>query len=194
MKNPVVLAHGFKDSGKKMSLMANYLRQRGWETHTPTLTPSWGQVGIDALAQQLADYIDSSLALAPGQKFDLIGFSMGGLATRYYLQNLGGHRRVERYISLAAPQRGTLTAYLWPLIGARQMRFNSPFLRDLDANRERLKNLKLTTIWTPLDLMILPATSSRLASASEHKINVPAHLLMVSSKKVFQIIEQELLL
>ncbi|MDR0534053.1 MAG: hypothetical protein LBH01_08865 [Verrucomicrobiales bacterium] len=189
-KNPVVLVHGFKDSGKKMSPMANWLHERGWETHTPTLTPSWGQVGIDILAQQLANYVDSTLGL--DAKFDLIGFSMGGLATRYYLQNLGGYRRVDRYISIAAPHHGTAMAYLWPLAGAKQMRPGSGFLRDLDANREVLNQLKVTSIWTPLDLMIVPATSSRLAFAREYKIPLPAHPLMVYSEKVFHIIEQEL--
>jgi triacylglycerol lipase len=160
MKNPVVLVHGFKDSGKKMARLAAYLRAHGWETHTPTLAPSWGQVGIDALARQLAAFIDRTLPVA--QKFDLIGFSMGGLATRYYLQKLGGHARVEHYISLAAPHHGTAMAYLWPLPGARQMRFGSEFLRELAAGDEILNQLKVTTIWTPLDLMIVPATSSRL--------------------------------
>ena len=190
MKNPVILVHGFKDSGKKMSRMAAYLRERGWETHTPTLAPSWGQVGIDQLARQLGDYIASSLAAA--KKIDLVGFSMGGLITRYYLQKLGGHQRVEHYISIAAPNGGTLTAYGLPLPAARQMRFHSDFLRDLDANVEILNQLKTTVIWTPMDLMIIPANSSRLACAGEHKISVPMHQLMVSSEKVFRTVEKSL--
>jgi triacylglycerol lipase len=150
-----------------------------------------GPVGIDILAQQLANTINSTLG--PDARFDLIGFSMGGLAARHYLQNLGGHRRVERYISIAAPHHGTAMAYLWPLAGARQMRFGSGFLRELDAGSEMLYRLKVTAIWTPLDLMIIPAASSRLAFAREYKINLPAHPLMVGSKKVFRIVEQELL-
>jgi 2',3'-cyclic-nucleotide 2'-phosphodiesterase (5'-nucleotidase family) len=44
--------------------------------------------------------------------FDLIGYSMGGIVTRHYLQARNGDTRTRRYISLSAPQNGTLTAYL----------------------------------------------------------------------------------
>ncbi|MDR1190421.1 MAG: hypothetical protein LBK60_01985 [Verrucomicrobiales bacterium] len=191
MKNPVVLVHGFKDSGQKMSRMAAWLRARGWATHTPTLAPSWGQIGIDQLARQLDDYIASSLPAAG--KFDLIGFSMGGLITRYWLQKLDRQRRVEHYLSIAAPHHGTLTAYCLPLPAARQMRYRSEFLRDLDADADILPNIKTAVLWTPLDLMIIPATSARLPGAREYKIPVPAHQLMVTSEKVFRVVERVLI-
>ncbi|MDR1190423.1 MAG: hypothetical protein LBK60_01995 [Verrucomicrobiales bacterium] len=72
------------------------------------------------------------------------------------------------------------------------MRFHSDFLRDLNAAADILPNIKTTVLWTPLDLMIIPAISARLPGAREYKIPVPAHPLMVTAKKVFRVVEQEL--
>src|SRR5688500_705189 len=80
-RRPVLLIHGIKDTAQKMERLAGYLRTQGHNAHTLTLTPSWGQVGLDELAKQTADYADRTFG--PDQPFDLIGFSMGGIVSRY---------------------------------------------------------------------------------------------------------------
>lgn len=52
---------------------------------------------------------------------------------------------------------------------------DSPFLVDLNRDAERLSKTMLTFIWAPLDLMIIPADSSRLPVGSEAKITVLTH-------------------
>ena len=142
-----------------------------------SLRPSWGQKGLDVLAGQVAEFIGENYA--PGEKLDLVAFSMGGLVTRYYLQRLGGIGRVQRYVTLSTPHNGTLLAYLLPNAGCRQMRFGSAFLRDLASDADRLAELDFTSFWTPLDTVIVPARSSIMPQARNERMVIAAHPLMV---------------
>ena len=176
-RNPVLLIHGIKDDARKMEPMARYLRAQGWEVQTMSLRPSWGQKGLDVLAGQVAEFVAENYA--PGEKIDLVAFSMGGLVTRYYLQRLGGIGRVQRYVTISAPHNGTLLAYLLPNAGCRQMRFGSAFLRDLASDADRLAELDFTSFWTPLDTIIVPARSSIMPQARNERMVIAAHPLMV---------------
>jgi len=183
-KNPVLLLHGIKDDACKMEPMARHLRAQGWEAHTFSYRPSWGQKGLDELAAQVATEADR---LFPGgQKFDLVAFSMGGLVSRYYLQRLGGVERVERFVTLSTPHGGTWLAHLLPNAGCRQMRPGSQFLRDLNADARQLARLRFTSLWTPLDCIILPPRSSELPAARNERVTVLAHPLMVVQPSVLR--------
>ena len=176
-RNPVLLIHGIKDDARKMEPMARYLRAQGWEAKTMSFRPSWGQKGLDVLAGQVAKFVDENYA--PGEKIDIVAFSMGGLVTRYYLQRLGGLARVQRYVTLSTPHHGTLLAYLIPNAGCRQMRFGSAFLRDLNSDADRLARLDFTSFWTPLDTIIVPARSSIMPQARNERMVIALHPLMV---------------
>ena len=105
----------------------------------------------------------------PNGKFDLVAFSMGGLVSRYYVQRLGGAKRVEHFVTLATPHQGTRMAFLHPGEGVRQMRPRSSFLVDLERDAEVLRKVKFTSFYTPLDTVIVPARSSAVPQAR----NVP---------------------
>lgn len=177
-KNPVLLIHGLDDTAAVFHRMAPYLSDRGWSVYDISLIPSNATVGIDLLAEQLRDYIDQTFS--PDQPFDLLGFSMGGIVSRYYIQRLGGIKRVGRFISLASPNNGTFTAYWYNRPGCIQMRPNSRFLRDLNQDAEMLAALNFTCIWTPFDLMILPADSSRMPIGKQVRLPVLTHPQMLT--------------
>lgn len=191
MKNPVLLIHGIYDTISKFNSMYAYLTQRGWDVHRINLTPNIGSARLDYLATQVADYVEN--AFHPSQAIDLVGFSMGGLVTRYYLQRLGGIKRVERYISISAPNNGTLLAYGLPLSGIAQMRPNSRFLRDLNRDaRKVLSTINFTLFWTPYDLMIVPAISSIMGIGREIQLPVLVHAWMVQDMRTLKGIERAL--
>lgn len=187
-RTPVVLVHGFMYTGRKMEPLARFLRNRGWEAHTVTMTPSWGQVGIEELARQLAGFLDRTFE--SGQRFSLVGFSMGGLTSRYYLQRMGGLERVDRFVTISAPHNGTIMAKLSSRPACIQMRPGSVFLRDLNSDVAKLEKVKFGSIWTPLDLMILPASSSRVSIAEERVCRVLAHPLMVLQPNVLHAVAE----
>jgi triacylglycerol lipase len=179
-RNPVLLIHGIADDERTMNRMATYLRANGWEVHTLSLKPNWGQAGLAPLAGQIDTYASAHLSR---RKFDLVGFSMGGLVSRYYVQRLGGVRRIERFITLAAPHHGTALAHLIPNRGCREMRPDSAFLRDLARDADKLRRVKFTSFYTSLDLVILPAKSSAMPQARNVKLPVGSHPGMVLEKR-----------
>ncbi|WP_448560518.1 esterase/lipase family protein [Trichothermofontia sp.] len=181
-RNPVLLIHGINDTAKIFRRMRAYLEVRGWEVHAISLSPNNGDSGLDELALQIDRYVEQTFARS--RPIDLLGFSMGGIICRYYVQRLGGIARVERLITLASPHNGSLMAYLRWNIGCEQMRPNSPFLRDLNRQLEQLTQVQFTSIWTPMDLMILPAVSSSLPIGTDIKLSVLAHAWMVSDPGV----------
>lgn len=183
-RNPVLLIHGIDDTADVFSTMAPYLRVQGWQTYDLNLIPCNGDVGLDQLAQQVADYVTQTFPA--NQPIDLVGFSMGGIISRYYVQRLGGIDRVQRFVTISSPHQGTWTAYLRPNLGASQMRWGSPFMNALNSDVDMLQTLHFTSIWTPLDLMIVPAESSRLPVGKEVVVNVPAHSWMLTHSRSLQ--------
>ena len=176
--NPVLLVHGFGDDSRSLGLMERQLRRGGWEVHSFDLKPCRGQVGLEVLAEQVARFADHRFG--PQRRFDLVGFSMGGLVGRYYLQRLGGVARVQRFVTVATPHHGSRLAHLLPSPGIRQMRPGSEFLRDLKRDEAALfARVQVTSFWTPLDTMIVPARSSVLPGARNKRIWCLAHPLMV---------------
>jgi triacylglycerol lipase len=189
-RNPILLIHGITDTSYKMRKIARYLDDLGWQVHTIDLTPNNGDSKLEILAEQVADLVGRTFA--PHQHIDTIGFSMGGLVARYYIQRLGGIDRVQRFITLSSPHRGTLAAYFSQRPGCLQMRPESKFLRDLNADVWVLKQLNFTSIWTPFDLIILPPSSSQLGIGTEIMFPIAAHPLMVFDRRCLEAISEAL--
>lgn len=177
-RNPILLVHGLMDTSYKMRKISSHLHNRGWQVCDIDLIPNNGDSKLEILAKQVADLVDRTFA--PDQPIDLLGFSMGGLVSRYYLQRLGGIDRVQRFISISAPNNGTIAGYFSQRPGCMQMQPNSEFIKDLNSDVDRLSLLNFTCLWTPFDLIILPPSSSQLRIGTEISIPVPAHPLMVA--------------
>jgi triacylglycerol lipase len=172
----VVLVHGFANTGGLFGPLRRRLESEGHSCHAPTLHPRDGRLGIPDLSGKLARYIEA--AVGPAAPVALVGFSMGALVARHYLQALGGAARTRAFFSIAGPHRGTFSAYLYPGLGTRQMRPGSPFLRLLESGASELGALPVFTYWTPFDLMIRPSASIRMDCATETRVWCPLHALL----------------
>jgi triacylglycerol lipase len=192
-RNPILLVHGLMDTSYKMRHIASHLRGLGWEVFDIDLQSNNGDTRLEILASQVAGLVNACLAkcqpdISSTQHIDIIGFSMGGIVSRYYIQRLGGIDRVQRFITISSPHNGTIAANFSLKPGCRQMRQNSTFMKDLSTDIDRLKSLNFTSLWTPFDLIILPPTSSKLGIGTERSIPVIAHPLMVSDQRTFEAI------
>lgn len=120
---PVVLVHGFA------STMAD-----AWQTYGPLLAdegycvfalnygvPAGTQYPLDQVggrtpmedsARQLAAFVDQVLATTGAAKVDILGHSEGTQMPDYYVKNLGGAAKVDRYVALAPFWSGTNAAGL----------------------------------------------------------------------------------
>ncbi|MDZ8257841.1 triacylglycerol lipase [Nostoc sp. ChiQUE01b] len=185
-RNPVLLIHGIDDTRAVFQKMAVQLRLQGWSVYSLDLVPNNGDVGLDELAKQIADYVTATFA--PEQRLDLVGFSMGGIVSRYYVQRLGGINRVQRFITISSPHYGTVVAYGSRRPGCLQMRPDSIFLKDLNSDAVMLGQLDFTSIWTPYDLMIVPANSSQMPVGSQVIVPVSLHPWMLTDSRSLAVV------
>lgn len=160
-----------------MARLARFLESRGYRVHAISLEPNDASVTFEVMARQLEAFVAANFP--DGEKFDLVAFSMGGLVSRYYLQKLGGYHRVRRFVTISTPNHGTIWAWFSGRAGVKEMRPNSEMLSQLNGDLSALAPLDYTSIYTPFDLSIVPAVSSRLAGARNIVALCPLHPLMV---------------
>ena len=141
-RRPLILVHGLWDSPRLFNRLVRRLDADEWPLLVPHLPHRLGAVPLVTLAQQLDDHIRQRFG--DDASVDLLGFSMGGIIGRVWLQQLGGARRTHRFISVGSPQQGTLTAQWiprWLLAGLADMKCGSALLRSLNADLSPLADL-----------------------------------------------------
>ena len=172
----VVLVHGIYDRGRIFAPLVRVLEARGCRCLAPSLTPNDCRDGVHALATQLSADIDARFGA--GAPVVLVGFSMGGLVSRDYVQTLARPGRVRGVLLISPPNHGTLWACL-ACGGTRDLGLGSRFLARLNGDEHAWRNIPVRTYWTPLDLMIVPATSSLWPVGDTRTILCALHPWMV---------------
>lgn len=187
----VVLVHGIFETGFAFNTLKKRLEKRGFECYVPRLNPSDGRGGLNNAAVQLKHDIDARFG--PEEPIHVIGFSMGGIVSRQYLQVLDGASRCQNFITISSPHHGTKAAWLYPSQGASEMRPGSAFLANLERTQDRLGKIPVASYRTPMDLIILPPTSSVWDRAENIEYPILMHPLMITSDRVISDIEKRLL-
>lgn len=188
MTLPVLLVHGIWDQGVRFDRMRAELERAGrGPVLALDLSPNDGTAAIEALAEQVDRAAGELLRSASAAQLDLVGFSMGALVSRYWVQRMGGKERARRFVSISGPHHGTLTAFAMGKPGVLSMRPKSPLLAALDADRDPWGAAEVHTMWTPYDLMIVPAHSSQLRGvASDHCIPIALHRWMITHPRAIE--------
>ncbi|MEY3395109.1 MAG: hypothetical protein RL346_1345 [Verrucomicrobiota bacterium] len=186
----VVMVHGIFENGEAFHSLKKRLEYHGIECYVPKLKPADARDGLEPLAHGLQRDIDQRFG--PDKPIGIVAFSMGGLVSRYYLQELGGAKRCEAFMTISTPHHGTQVAYVYPSKGARQMRPGSEFLDQLRATEKNLAEIPIVSYRTPLDLIILPTRSSVWERAENRSHVVALHPMMLHTKSVLDDIEKRL--
>lgn len=177
MKYPIVLVHGFFENSSVFKKMSKQLKSNGFKVYASLdLKPSLGSNGIEALAKQLKEYIEENIGKE--QHFHLVGFSMGGVVSRYFLQSLDGYKYVKKFITIASPHHGTYLAYLLPLKSCQQLRPKSDFLNVLNQKNSVFENIETLSIWAKYDSMIIPNRSSELPTKRNLQLPFGIHFIL----------------
>ena len=185
MSPPVLLVHGIWDDGARFDRLRAALELAGRGPIVALdLVPNDGSASIDALSAQVDRAASYLLARTSAPHLDLIGFSMGALVSRYWVQRMGGKERTRRFVSISGPHAGTMTAFAMQKAGVREMRPRSTLLAELDADPDPWGACEVHTLWTPYDLMIVPPRSSQLPKAArDHVVRVPLHRWMITDPR-----------
>lgn len=119
------------------------------------------------------------------EKVNLVGHSLGGIISRYYLQKLGGWRYVHRAVYLSTPHKGVY----WAVFGlftkaGRQLLPSSKIIQDLNNDPSRCRKIKCLSIISNFDEMIVPRESGILDCGYNKVVNWPVgHWGLVFSNK-----------
>ncbi|MEY4760017.1 MAG: hypothetical protein RLZZ268_1515 [Cyanobacteriota bacterium] len=191
---PLVLVHGLWDTPRLFRRLEQNLGERRAPLLIPHLPHGLGTTPIRALADQLGRDIEA--AFGPDTPIDLLGFSMGGLIGRTWIQLAGGHRRTRRFISVGSPQQGTLTAQPWPrwlLAGVADMKLGSRLLRQLNDNVDALRSVDCASFFCTADLMVWPGWRAVLPVGPRQSVPVLTHQQLMRDPAALDALVAELL-
>ena len=193
-KKPLILVHGLWDKPSLFKMLFKRLRQKNIQFFTPYLPHKLGSVPISHLAKDLDDYILSEF----GEEvvIDLLGFSMGGLISRFWLQKMNGFRRTNRFISIGSPHEGTLLARMVPsgwLSGIADMKPGSGFLNELNTDFHTLKEVDCISFFCRWDFMVIPGCRAVLPVGKSFPMPVCTHKGLITHPRAVEILIQHLL-
>ncbi len=196
---PIILIQGFMGTRGVLLPLENHLRALGRDVFSVDLgifNVSDIKGSAQILSYKVERLIDRFQEVHGFEKINVIGHSMGGLIGLYYLKKLGGHRVVDKLITLGAPFNGTWTSLLglFPIglvsKGIWQMLPNSPFLKNLHRKTSEVHESKIVSIAAKYD-SICPPKSCHLADAENEILNV-GHASLLMDTKVFDAIVRHL--
>jgi triacylglycerol lipase len=189
-----VLVHGLLDSPAVFNALKRCLGNQRQPLLIPELPLRFGITPISEAAELLGSHIEAAFGLE--QPIDLLGFSIGGVIARTWIQLLGGQRRTRRFTSVGSPQQGTLTAQPWPgrlLAGIADLKSGSPLLTELNGNLDALAGIDCCSFYSTIDLAVLPGWRAVLPVGRTQMLPVWAHPQLLRAPKSVQLLAQELL-
>lgn len=161
---PVLLVPGYAMNRGTLRLLAWRLEQAGRPALAISL-PYWKT--IEELAQDVAEAAGELARATGADKIDVVAHSRGGVIARYWIQSLGGHENVERFVSLGTGHRGTKVAAFGMGPSILQQFPGSPLLAALAA-----KPLPEGVEWHAVnggeDCMILPPGNDELPAPGKN--------------------------
>lgn len=180
-QTPIVLVHGFYSNAGFWHRMKQGLRAAGWENlFSLNLEPLF--TDLDHYAEQLRERIEQVCAASGSGSVIVVTHSMGGLVARACARR--APERIRHVICLGTPHHGTALACLVPSKTTRQMRPNSDWLRELNA--DCVEGRELTNLYSEHDNIIVPQTNASLRGAENVPLQGIGHLEMAFSNRVLQ--------
>lgn len=191
---PVIMLHGFIHNRSGFFVMRQHLQKQGFR-RLYSFNYSVLTSRIEDIADKLAERVEEVLLLTRREKVHLVGHSLGGLVSRYYIQALGGESRVSKCVTMGTPHFGTQAAYLSYLPTARQMRPGSQFLENLNALPVP-ERIRWYSFYSRRDLLVFPHVNAVLPEARFNAINFnmddQGHLSFLLSPNVIDAVAEYL--
>ena len=186
-RHPVVLLHGFAMNQTQWLWMGSRLARRG-------IGPLYGTSyfspqSVRRSAAHLRDFVERVCAREDAQKIDIVAHSLGGVVARFYIEHLGGDKRVGRLVTIASPHRGTVLGRFGFVPSAREVVDGSDFISAL----AHPKDVGYTSVWSRADAVIIPAESSSIEPAGEDRVfDDLGHLSLLLSPRVIDCVAERL--
>jgi pimeloyl-ACP methyl ester carboxylesterase len=186
---PVLLIHGYFCNSALWRPMAARLAAAGHVVDAVDLEPPFAS--IDDYAPRIAAAVDALRTRTGAKRVALVGHSMGGLAARAYLRACGD-TAVACVITLGTPHRGTVHANLGRGRNVRQMRRDSPWLRQLAADEPRARLETFTVVLSWQDNIVAPQAIQTLPGARTVVLHGLGHITLAYDRRVAGIVLESL--
>lgn len=167
---PIILIHGVIDNRTVFAFLRRALNRRGFG-RVITLNYSPLSDDIPRVARRLKSLVEKVHRETGYERVHVIGHSMGGLVARYYVQRLGGDKRVHTLVTLGTPHAGTVPARFFPHSVSQQMRPGSDIVRELEEPAAGCRT-RMVAIWSDLDQVIIPKRNARIVHPDLNARNV----------------------
>jgi pimeloyl-ACP methyl ester carboxylesterase len=166
---PVVFVHGLGGAAGNFTPMRLYFRLRG---RSRSYAAVFGAAGsMHELAVRLSAFLEAVAAangLGPDAQLDLVAHSMGGLIARLALEDERTRARVATLVTMATPHGGSHLARYGNTTSSLDLRPGSEILERLARQlpwRGPPQQPRLVALWSPADVILLPANSAAVDGA-----------------------------
>lgn len=185
----VVFVHGYGAAGAVFEPMRAHVEEKlAVPTSHFTYRSLWSFAKITST---LASHVDA--IAARGNQIDLVGHSLGGLLSRWYVQEMGGAAHVRRVVTLATPHAGTGSAVIAPGPLREVLLPGSAVVRRLAAGRDRASHVAHTALVAGGDLMVTPpASAAALDRAHVRWFDDLGHNALLYDERVFDAVVRAL--
>ena len=158
----VVFVHGYGAAGAVFEPLRVEVERR---LGVPTVDFTYRSISsFGTITRDLAGLLDR---LAAGRRLDLVGHSLGGLLSRWYVQEMDGARHVDRIVTLATPHAGTASARIAPGPLGGVLLPGSAVVRRLQAGRARAGEVSHVALVAGADMMVSPPSSAAAIEGAE---------------------------
>jgi len=193
-RKPIILIHGLWNTSDIFSLITAKLDEIGIEYFAPTLEHKYGMKSIVELTNLLNDLIIEKYGYK--KELDILGFSMGGIIGRYWINKFNGYKRTRRFLTVGSPHKGTLASQLvpkYPFRGISEMKINSHLLRELSKSDYLLNGIECISFFTYWDLMVFPGWKASLNSGEKISLKIYKHKNLIRNPNAIGKIIEKLL-
>ncbi|MEL6344150.1 MAG: alpha/beta fold hydrolase [Myxococcota bacterium] len=183
---PVILVPGYGLNRMMFVLLAAYLRRRGrwvWAINNPVVRDD-----VRAFAAHLKGRVAKMLEVSGAEQVDLVGHSMGGVVSAWYIHHLDRAGSVRRLVTLGTPWRGTKMHIFGFGRQSHELAPGSDVLEGLPAQL----GVPVTAIWSDIDVIVLPTQNATPIHGRAVEVDRVGHVEMPLNPKVMRAVHAAL--
>lgn len=159
---PILLIHGIFHNSSAWIYLRHRLKGEGFlSVFTINLANPFTHT-IEDYGKQIAEKIKRIQEITRKKEIILVGHSMGGVISAYYVANLDPNHDVKAIATIGSPLEGTHLAVLGiglsPCLS--QMRYRNPFIQQVRRQLDQIKDIPMLHIATNTDLQVRPVESA----------------------------------
>jgi triacylglycerol lipase len=127
--------------------------------------PDLFTTGLEAGARNINEAVKTILARAGEEKLLIVAECNGGVASRYWMEQLGGDRYIDRLVTFVSAHHGTGAVGVRWCTSLGDIKPGSAYLETMDTSRPPEGGPLVISIYLRNDEIMRPCTTSRLEGA-----------------------------